>query len=63
MKDINERFYSEDADIAESAMDINYIDYLVVTKHSHPDYEPTSPRLQLVFSNDSVEIYEFLRYE
>lgn len=63
MKDINDRFYSDDAHIAESAMEINFINYLVVTKHSHPDYVPSSPRLQLVFSNDSVEIYEFLRYE
>lgn len=59
MEDINETFYSDDAKVAETAMDINNINYLVVTEHAHSGYEPSSTRLHLVFENDSIRIYKY----
>ncbi|MBR1623772.1 MAG: hypothetical protein IJ675_07700, partial [Pseudobutyrivibrio sp.] len=59
MLSINEKFYSKDAVEAETAMDMNGIDYLVVTKMGHPNYRCTSLKLNLVYTNDEVEIYQF----
>ena len=41
------------------AMDMNGIDYLVVTKLGHPDYKCTSMKLKLVFENEDVKIYQY----
>ena len=59
MLSINEKFYSENAVEAETAMDMNGIDYLVVTKMGHPSYKCNSLKLNLVYSNDEVDIYQF----
>ncbi len=59
MMSINEKFYSSDTYEAETAMDMNGIDYLVVTKMGHPDYKETSLKLKLVYTNDEVDIYQF----
>ncbi|MCR4694159.1 MAG: hypothetical protein K5773_02410 [Pseudobutyrivibrio sp.] len=58
LKSMNERFYSKNFDVAMSAMDLAGVDYLVVTKHSHPHYQENSDRLTLVFENDAVKIYK-----
>ncbi len=60
---INEKFYSSDVKEAETAMDMNGIDYLVVTKQGHPDYRCTSRKLKLVFENQEVKIYHFISAE
>ncbi|WP_028234647.1 hypothetical protein [Pseudobutyrivibrio sp. MD2005] len=59
MLSINESFYNTDSAKAEIAMEMNGIDYLVVTKAGHPDFQNTSRRLNLVFINDEVQIYQF----
>ena len=59
MLSINEKFYSSNAREAEMAMDMNGIDYLVVTKLGHPDYKCTSMKLKLVFENEDVKIYQY----
>ena len=59
MMEINDMFYSEDSMEADAAMEMQGIDYLVVTKHSHPDYVCTSPRLELKFENEEVRVYRF----
>ena len=59
MMSINEKFYSPNPAQAETAMDMNGIDYLVVTKMGHPDYKKTSLKLKLVYTNDEVDIYQF----
>ena len=56
---INDKFFSKNAKEAETAMDMSGVDYLVVTKMSHPNYKATSLKLQLVFENDEVSIYKF----
>ena len=57
MLSINEKFYSENLAEAETALNMNDINYLVVTKMGHPDYKAKSPMLKLVFENDEVSIY------
>ncbi len=59
MFSINEKFYSEDTAVAEAAMEMSGVDYLVVTKLNHPDYQENSPKLKLVFTNDDVSIYRY----
>ncbi|WP_028241894.1 hypothetical protein [Pseudobutyrivibrio ruminis] len=59
MKSINNKFFSENANEAETAMDMSGVDYLVVTKMVHPNYKVNSLKLELVFSNDEVSIYKF----
>lgn len=59
MMSINDKFFSKNAKEAETAMDMSGVDYLVVTKMSHPNYKATSLKLQLVFENDEVSIYKF----
>ncbi len=59
MLSINEKFYSDRAGIAESAMDMVGINYLVVTDMGHPDYVNNSEKLKLVFTNDEVSIYKY----
>ena len=59
MLSINETFFSSDVVAAETAMEMNGVDYLVVTKMGHPDYKCTSLKLKRVFINDEVQIYRF----
>ena len=59
MKTINEKFFSDNSAEAELAMEMNGIDYLVVTEMMHPGYEPSGLKLKLVFKNDEVSIYRF----
>ena len=59
MLSINDKFYIEDSLEAYSAMELVGVDYLVVTKHSHPDFYPQGSYLKLVFTNDEVQIYHF----
>ena len=61
MLSINEKFYSENAREAEAAMELNGVDYLVVTSLGHPDYQPVSTKLKLVYTNDEVSIYKYLK--
>ncbi len=57
MKSINNKFYSSDKLEACTAMDLVGIDYVVVTEHSHPGYSTSCPYQELVYENDSVQIY------
>ena len=59
MLSINEKFYSEDTAVAEAAMEMSGIDYLVVTKLNHPNYKSSSTKLKLVYTNDDVSIYRY----
>lgn len=60
MRSINEKFYHWDPTVANIAMEVNGIDYLVVTKMGHPDYKRTSKKLIEVFRNDDVKIYKYI---
>lgn len=60
MLSINEKFYSNNPAEAETALNMNNINYLVVTKMGHPDYKAKSPMLKLVFENDEVSIYSVI---
>ncbi|MBO6283739.1 MAG: hypothetical protein J6M63_07405 [Pseudobutyrivibrio sp.] len=59
MRSINEKFYSNNAAEAETALNMNDIDYLVVTKMGHPGYKSNSRKLELVYENDEVSVYKF----
>ncbi|WP_167511417.1 hypothetical protein [Pseudobutyrivibrio xylanivorans] len=56
----NEKFFSDNFMEAQAAMEINGIDYLVVTKQMHPDFQPESQRFELVFKNSDVTIYKYM---
>ena len=58
MKSMNDRFFNENPNVSMPAMDLAGVDYLLVTKHSHPDYQVKTDRLSLVFENDEVKIYK-----
>ena len=59
MRAVNERFYSEDWKEADASIELNGIDYIVVTDMGHPDYEGDNWQLDLVFENDDVRIYKY----
>lgn len=59
MMTVNRNFYSSDPAIAEASLSQNKIDYMVVSNVTHSMYEVPSERLELVYSNDDVRIYEF----
>lgn len=59
MLNINEKFFSEDSLEAEAAMDLNRINYLVVSEMENPDYVPSSKHLKAVFTNDAVTVYKY----
>ncbi|SCZ79767.1 hypothetical protein [Pseudobutyrivibrio xylanivorans] len=56
---MNEKFYSEDVLAVDAAFEVTGVDYLVVTKQEHPDYQVTSQNLKLVFNNSEVMIYKY----
>ena len=56
---MNEKFYSQDFLEAQAAIEVSGVDYLVVTKQGHPDYQPTNRKLKLVFNNSEVSIYKY----
>lgn len=58
MLSTNEDFYSDDVDVQQRALEENNIDYLVVTKQSHPEYKDSNPQLKSVFANADVIIYK-----
>lgn len=60
---VNDRFYSSDWQEANAAFELYDIDYLVVTKIGHPDYEKTCWNLELVFENDDVSIYRYNKHK
>ncbi|MCR5581766.1 MAG: hypothetical protein K6F66_09290, partial [Pseudobutyrivibrio sp.] len=59
MESINDKFYSDNGKEATLAMDMSGVDYLVVTEMGHPDYQCSSPKLNLVFTNGEVSIYSY----
>ena len=56
---MNEKFFSQDILEANAAFDVTGVDYLVVTRQQHPDYQVTSDKLKLVFNNSEVMIYKY----
>jgi hypothetical protein len=56
---MNEKFFSKNEAEASAAMDMNGINYLVVTKQGHPDYSANCLKLSVAFKNDEVTIYKY----
>ena len=57
MLEKNEQFFSEDTAEAGKALKDEKIDYLVVTKLMHPDFQASHEILEEVYSNSDVTIY------
>ncbi len=58
MLSTNNLFFSDDPLVQQNALEENDIDYLVVTKLSHPDYMDSNPQLKSVYFNSDVIIYK-----
>jgi hypothetical protein len=56
---MNDKFFSSDPLLADTAIEVSGVDYLVVTSMGHPEYQPTSRNLKLVFNNTEVSIYKY----
>ncbi len=56
---MNEKFFGSDPLLTDTAIEVSGVDYLVVTSMGHPEYQPTSRNLKLVFNNTEVSIYKY----